>query len=161
MQIAVVHTIVYKEQESSVSQISLMTEGWRNVGDAESTWYSCALGEGGSPGSALGSASRRKRILSALRCWRDHRGIVHADVVRVFSEGHYKFSRRRLALGPRRHPPSLWILNRRHLTVRRGAHHGAHCRPASSVLGLDAQKKKKNRDKHGSSRDLFSNPASG
>lgn len=33
----VVHTIAYKEQEPSVSQISLVTEGWRNVGDAEST----------------------------------------------------------------------------------------------------------------------------
>lgn len=56
-----------------------MTEGWRNVRDAESTGYSCAGGRwmeggmegcregGGSPGSALSSASHRKRILSALR----------------------------------------------------------------------------------------------
>lgn len=148
----VVYNIAYKEQEPSVSQTSLMTEGWRIVEDAESTWYSCALGEGGreggSAGSALSSAARRKRVLSALRCWRDHRGIVHANIVRLFSEGHYKFSLRRLAREPRRHPPSLWILNRRHLTVRRGAH---HWRPAS--VGFDAQKAGVlwafTRDKHG------------
>ena len=55
----VVHAIANKEQKPSITG-----DGWRNVGDAGSTWYSCALGEegggeerAGSPGSALSSAS--------------------------------------------------------------------------------------------------------
>lgn len=147
----VVHNIAYKEQEPCVSQISLVTEGWRNVGDAESTWSSCALGEGGRVSGLRALLRIHAGSASSRRCAPDviNRGIVHATIVRLFSEGHYTFSRRRLAREPRRHPPSLWILNRRHLTVRRGAHHGAHWPPASSVWGLMHKKPAFTRDKHG------------
>lgn len=138
-----VHNIACKEQELSVSPISLISEGWRNVGDAESTWYCCALGEGGKEGGMVSglrahfSLSHRKRILSARRRWRDRRGFIHATIARLLSEEHYKFSRRRLAREARRHPPSLLILKRRHLTVRPPRRSLATSRFGA---GLDVQK---------------------
>ena len=84
----VVHAIANKEQKPSITG-----DGWRNVGDAGSTWYSCALGEegggeerAGSPGSALssashaGSASSRRRAADVTAA-----GVVVVVVVVVVS----------------------------------------------------------------------------
>lgn len=117
--------------------------------DAESTGYSCALGGGGdrervrgegSPGSALSSASHRKRILSALRCCPDHRGGgggPSTPTPCVYSPRDISDSAD-VCLAQEGHPPSLWTVNRRHLTVRHGTHHGR--RSASSVFGVCAPK---------------------
>lgn len=127
----------------------LMTEGWRNVRDAESTGYSCALGgetgrewvgKGGeglrAPRSAqplTGSASSRRCAAALITggggpstptpCVYSPRDLSDSADVCLAQEGH---------------PPSLWTVNRRHLTVRHGTHHGR--RSASSVFGVCAPK---------------------
>lgn len=88
----VVYNIAYKEQEPSVSQTSLMTEGWRIVEDAESTWYSCALGEGGRVCGLRAQLSRSQEahpLGAALLTWspgdrpRQHRAFILRGTLQI------------------------------------------------------------------------------
>lgn len=181
------HNIAHKEQVPPVSQIQRDGGMW---GDAASTWYSCELGDGGMEGgrgvgevgeqggreerrggegrlsglrsaSHAGSASSRRCCCRC--CWRGHRGIIHAS---IYSPRDITNSAdvATWAREPRRHPPSLWIHNRRHLTVRRGARRGAGRPPASAegrLLTHENVRHLAETSTAGSPRDLFSHPASG